>query len=185
MTDKPKFGFGAYVYHASASSKDVGTVCLGCDGKRFLTITVNDETFTCECGGCKRGWMGATGRVSFYRYEPEIHEGFVEAIERGWSEGDGFEYRIKSDSGGRWCLKEEDTFSTREEAEDRCAELVEKYEAEQKVPQKSNRDKSWAWHVHYYKRQIRDATKTIEYAQEQLNYAKKLAKESKPVQKTD
>ena len=50
-------------------------------------------------------------------------------------------------------------------------------EENQKIFHKEKKNKSWNWHVAYYRKQIRDAKKQIERAEEKLNVAKVKAKE--------
>ena len=177
--NKPRFNFGDYVYHAASRSLQESVVCPDCNGDRYVTIIYQGETYTVDCEGCKHGYLGSTGVRDTHVWKSEVHEGFVEAIEKEWNEPYGFEYRISADNGGRWVLKEEDTFATKEEAEVRAEELTKKQQAntDQQVVTKIRPDKTWAWNVTYYKRQIKDAQKTIEYATLQLNAAKKHVKE--------
>lgn len=176
--DKPKFGFGDYVYHAAVEGITDWAPCPDCNGDGYVTIIYQGETYTLDCEGCKRGYMGSTGHREHYGYAPVIHEGTINGVEK--DSDNEFEYRINADNGGRWCLKEKDTFATKEEAESRA--LVLKAESDgresNRILQKTKPDKSWAWNVSYYKRQIADAQKRIEYATLQLNAAKKHAKET-------
>ena len=176
---KPKFNFGDYVYHASVENNTEWVPCPDCNGDGYVTLVYQGETLTIDCEGCKRGYMGSTGQRERYVYAPAIHEGSVNGVEKDSSEPFGFEYRIDASNGGRWCLKEQDTFATKEEAEARAAVLKAEFDEREtnRILTKTKPDKSWAWHVSYYKRKIADAQKQIEYATMQLNAAGKHVKE--------
>jgi len=180
VSDKPKFNFGDYVFHARLESTTEQAVCPDCDGDRYLTMIYKGETFTFDCEGCRRGWMGSTGTRDRYIYAPSILEGNVEGVERDIYEPHGFEYRMRSGSNSFWILKEEDTFATREEAEARVIVLkAERDEAEAKrILAKTKPTRSWIWHIRYYQGEIRRAQETIERATLQLNAARKHAKKT-------
>ena len=149
---KPKFNFGDYVYHASVQSVTEPVPCPDCGGKMYVVLALDGESFIIDCEGCKRGWMGSTGNRDHYVYQSAVHEGTIDSIERDWNNPDVVEYRIAADNGGRWVLKEEDTFATREGALAHSEELLAKKQAEEdsRVHQKTKPDKSWVWHVRYY-----------------------------------
>jgi hypothetical protein len=56
-------------------------------------------------------------------------------------------------------------------ADAHTAKQVERF-----VKDKKERHRSWAWHVSYHRKQIREAQRQIEYATEQLAYAQSKAK---------
>lgn len=176
---EPKFKFGDYVYHAALESVEVPVECQDCAGNRYVTIIYNGETFTIDCEGCKRGYQ-SWGTVPRHEYRPIVLEGNVDAVEKGWSAPYEIEYRIAADSGGRWCLKEEDTFATKEAALARAQVLRAEHDAREaaRIVSKVKPDRSWAWNIHYHQKRIRDARNTIEEATLQLNAARKYAKES-------
>ena len=66
-----------------------------------------------------------------------------------------------------------------EKAKKHATQLAKKRteEEENKVYRKEKDHKGWAWHVRYYRGQIKDAQKTIERATAKLNYAKTKVKE--------
>jgi hypothetical protein len=177
--DKPKFNFGDYVFHAAVEGATEWIPCPDCNGDGYVTIVYQGETYTMDCEGCKRGYEGSSGRRERYTYEPIVREGTVEGVERYSSEPYEFEYRLRAGSCSFWVLKEQDTFATREEAEARAVVLKKEFDNREasRVIQKLKPDKSWAWHVHYYKSQIAEAQKSIDYATLQLNAAKKHVKE--------
>jgi hypothetical protein len=177
--DKPKFNYGDHIYSAAIESGSEWVPCPDCKGDGYVTIIYQGETYTLDCEGCRRGYEGSNGSRSRYTYAPIIREGTVSGVEKSYSEPYDFEYRLEIDSGSCWILKESDTFATKEEAEARA--LVLKQELEEKeanrVLQKTKPDKSWAWNVKYYRRQIAEAQKAIDYATLQLNAARKHLKE--------
>lgn len=177
--DKPKFNYGDYVFHASIQGSSDWVPCPDCNGKGYVKIVYEDETFTLDCEGCARGYMGSTGLHERYTYAPTIREGIIEGVEKDSSAPYEFEYRLRAGGESFWILKESDVFLTREEAEARAQVLKQEKDEEEskRVFEKIKPNKSWAWHVKYYKDQIRTAQKQIEYATLQLNAAQKKAKE--------
>ena len=177
--EKPKFSFGDHVYFARVEYAPTYAPCVSCGGKGYVTIIYEGETFTIDCEDCKQGYLGSNGCRMASVYTPEVVEGTVCGVERGSFEPYDFEYRMAIDGATRWVMKEQDVFSTKEEALVRAQILKEEFDAEQdkKLAGKSKPDKSWAWHVRYHQQQIRDAEKTIAYASLQLNAAKKHVKE--------
>jgi hypothetical protein len=156
--------------------------CPDCEGKRYNTIILDGETFTIDCRGCERGWMGSTGYLETYEYTPSVFEGKISGVEKSWNE-DSFEYHVSESPSSSKILKEENTFATREEAEDRAVVLARDQSDEEakKITKKTKPNSSWAWHVRYYQKQIRDAEETIERASLQLDAAKKHVKVEKEV----
>jgi hypothetical protein len=180
MSDKPKFNYGDYVYHAYLESSPVWAPCVSCSGRGYNTIILDGETFTIDCEDCKRGYEGSNGRRGSCTYEPAVREGTVSGVEKDSFEPYGFEYRMSAGGNSQWILKEEDVFSTKEEALERARglKIVRDHEEAQGLLQKTKPDKSWVWHVRYYQGIIRNAEKEIERAKLQLDVAKKHVKES-------
>lgn len=177
---QPKFSFGQVVYAVVSDTKEEYLPCPDCGGTKFVTVITHAETVTLDCKGCERGYLGPCGFLVKYVPSVFVVSRPIVSLETDWQESGTYEYRIPSDSGGRWSKKEHELFATEEEAAASCAQVLkEKQDIEEyRISQKQKAEKSWAWHVHYYQKQIRDAKNTIEYATLQLNAAKKHVKET-------
>jgi len=177
MTEKPKFNFGDTVFHARCENTEQWVECVDCSGTGYVTIIYQGETFTLDCEGCNRGFMGSTGRRLSYSYSPTVLVGIISGVQRECWEPFGFEYRISIAPGTSWVLKECDTFCIREDAEARaavlCQELMERENAKINTKHKPDTDKSWAWNVNYHMNNIKRMQKDIEYHTLQLNAARK------------
>ena len=177
--DKPKFNFGDYIYHASVESSTEWVPCPDCNGDKYITIVYQGETYTIDCPGCERGYLGSTGVREKYTYAVATKEGTIEGVERRHSEPYEFEYRLRAGSSSYWILKESDVFLTKEEAEARAEVLRQERETAEanRVLQKHKPDRSWAWNVKYHKENIARLQKDLEYHTLKLNAAKKHVKE--------
>ena len=179
MSDKPKFNFGDYVYHAYLDASTKWVPCASCSGRGYNTIILDGETFTIDCEDCKRGWEGSNGNRSGYEFEPGVREGPITSVSKDHFEPYGFEYQVSAGGSSSWVMKEDDVFATKEEALARAGVLKNEREAEEakRLLQKTKPDKSWVWHVRYHQGEIRRAQETIARATLQLNAAKKHVKE--------
>lgn len=168
-----KFSIGETVWRASWQSVEKRVTCPDCGGTRVVTIELFDGTrHMIACEGCQSGWMGALGYLTLHDREALVTEGVVTGVQ---IKRDGVEYNV--DPG--YICDAENAFATREEALARAAVLAAeaKAEEEKRVLGKEKPLKTWAWHVTYYRRQIRDAQDRINYATKQLNMASAKAKE--------
>jgi len=77
--------------------------------------------------------------------------------------------------------KDTEIFPSEEGARAKAKELAEQWNKEElaRIHRKEKNNHTWAWHVHYYRQQIRNAKKTIEYAKKQLDAASLHTKEHK------
>ena len=64
-------------------------------------------------------------------------------------------------------------FETKEEAEVKALELAMEWNKEEleRINRKEKNNRTWSWHVHYYRKMIRDKEKEITRAKEKLNVA--------------
>lgn len=173
---KPKFNIGDEVWHATTKTREVYDTCLECMGKRYLTVILGDDsqvTIQCEC--CKRGYMGATGQINRFEHYEEVALRSVGGVEIS---GDTFEYRLPSGSGGYYCVKESDVFNNQASAELRATKIAAERtkEAMDNSHRKYKQDRSWAWHVKYHREALRRALEQVGYHNEELQYAKSVAK---------
>ena len=178
---KPKFNFGDHIYWASFETEEKTVPCPDCAGKRYNTIILDGETFTIDCSGCEKGYWGSVGYRTTWERKPEVRDGLISGVEQDSQDSKVFEYRVRETSFSSYIVTEDRAFATKEEALTASIELAAVQAAEdlKKVTQKTKPDKSWAWHVRYYQKQIKDAQETIDRATLQLDAARKYAKEPK------
>ena len=180
MTDQPTIKLGDHVWVSRAQGQRKRITCPECFGTGQLDILLRDGTkHSIDCAGCAAGYEPPKGWVELWEYEPSVELQTVTKIEQDI--GHPPEYRA-----GHFCYKADEVFLTREEAVARAAKYAEEQtkEAEAKIFRKEKDTRTWAWHVHYHRKAIRDAEKSIEYHTKKLNAAKLQAKPEKE-QKND
>lgn len=171
------YNIGDKVWYAKRQSKKEKVTCPECFGKRYLTVILGDDSkVTIDCAGCTAGYNSPTGYVTYYKRDIDVSKVTIGGIRITC---DCVEYEINKTSCSCNIVKDSDIFWGRIEAEVRAKELAEEWNKEQlaKIHRKVKNNHTWSWHVHYHRKQIRDAEKTIEYATKQLNVAKDKAKE--------
>lgn len=171
----PKFQIGDPVWRASSGTVEKWVTCPDCGGTRTLKATLFDGTeYNIECVGCAAGYNPPCGQVRLYEFGTATHWHTVTGVTIG--EG-GCEYRL---SGSYWA-KEEDLLATREEAELRAEVLAKERADEQheRFTKKEKDTRSWAWHVHYHRREAAESQRRLEYHTAKLGIAKAKAKETK------
>ena len=171
-----KYNLGDKVWWAWGTRKEEWVQCPECFGLKYLTVILgNQSEVTIECEGCKRGYLGSLGNVSYWKQTAEAKLVTINRIEIN---RDGETEYGTTES---YCVKENDLFSVgeRELAEIRALELTNQHniEEENKIKNKVKQSRSWSWHVHYHRERIRTAEKDIEYHKKCLAYAKTLSKE--------
>lgn len=176
------YPIGTKVYCSTFDAREQRSICPECCGERRLKVTMGDDTeHWIPCEGCRVGGIGgvSTGQISYYAHIARVTSGTV--IECRVSEKE-IEYTIDCHIDGyRRIFKESNVFVTDALASLRAQELAEAHsKAEEASLYKKvypNQSRSWSWHVHYYRRQIREAKKTIERAEKMLAVARIKAKE--------
>lgn len=168
-----KFQIGDLVWRASWDYRQNYVTCPDCGGTRALTFIMFDGTeHTIDCAGCAAGYEPPRGVLPVGSYQPVAHSHTVTGMKLR-TEG-GFEYTLNS---GHY-VGEEDLFATKEEAEARAELLSQEKAAEdlRRVYKKEKDTRSWAWHVHYHRREIKEAQRRLTYHTQKLNVAKEKAK---------
>lgn len=176
--EKPKFQIGDEVWMARCEHTERHATCPDCGGTRFVTVIANGDTHTVPCAGCSRGWESPSGVIPYWEYMPKADRHMVAGV----TVRDGtYEYRLPLGGGSSWVPTQENVFATEEEAINRAKQMkVEMDDKEQeRISKKKEEGRTWAWHVHYYRREIRDAQERIERATKMLSYAQSVAKEPK------
>ena len=176
--DIPKYKIGDSLYLATFNSESDYIICPECGGTKILRVILWDGTeHTIDCQGCSSGYNPPTGYVRVYKRIPKVEIIVISGMEINL--GEPIEYRVSLSSCSTRILKEDELFLSKEGAEIKAVELVKEIEAQDKarIEQKEKPTRSWAWHVHYYRGQIRDAEATINRATDKLNAAKRHVKE--------
>lgn len=166
------FNIGDKVWHAGRESTPEQVICPECFNKKYLTVILGDDSkVTIDCVGCSVGINPPRGYIT---YNKQSVEAKLVTICRKTEESDHVEYGFDRAGCAMHIAKDTDLFSTKAEAEIRAKELAEEWNKEQliKIHRKEKNDRAWSWHVHYYRKTIRDAEKTIKDAKARLDAAK-------------
>jgi hypothetical protein len=164
---------GDTAWHAEHNSIEKQRTCPDCFGKKKLTVILGDDSrVEIDCTGCVRGYDPPRGYVTYHEYSPAVHPVVIDRVEES---SDGITY------GFNGCYRTKELFLARDVAEARAKTLAEEYnEGELKRFQKKEKDShTWAWHVTYHRRCIKQAEKDLEYHSAKLGIAQKKAKEDK------
>lgn len=178
---EPKFKIGDTLYIATFNSTDNYIICPDCGGTKTLRVILWDGTeYIIDCQGCSAGYDPPIGYIRTYKRIPKVEVVTLSGMEI--NQNSPIEYRVRWSSYCYRTLKEDELFVLKEDAEAKAVvtakELEEKELAE--IEQKEKPTRSWAWHVHYHRKQIRDAEETIARATDQLNVAKRHIKAEPP-----
>ena len=165
------FKIGDQVWWASTKNIELRITCPECLGKRFITVILGDETkHTIPCICCERGWEGSIGELVGWSHEIKVIQTVISGIR---ATADEVEYLLPES------YLTKDLYATKEEAEARARELVQARDAEElrRMLCKEKDARSWAWNVHYHRKEIRDLEKRLDYHKAKLDVAKLKAKE--------
>ena len=171
------YNIGDKVWYAGRTSTQEQVVCPECFGKKYLTVILGDDSkVTINCAGCASGYDPPRGYVTYYKQHIEVSQVTICKVEIN---PDYVEYGFDSFGGGCRIAKDTDLFPTKEEAEIRAKELAEEWNKEKlaQIHRKEKNNRTWSWHVHYHRGQIRDAEKTIERSTAKLDAARTHVKE--------
>ncbi len=175
------FTIGDTVYCASFERRTKQVKCPDCLGTKALSVTLGDgeTTYKIPCAGCSLGFDPPRGFIEEAIYEPRADARLVVGVESNRCADGTIEYSYRF--AGNWYADQDRTFSTESEAIRKSFELKAEHEADenQRLAAKTKDHRKWSWHVHYYRRQIKDAEATIERAQKQLGIAVGKAKDAR------
>lgn len=167
------FNVGDLVWTARDRGKRKEIICPDCFGTRHLVVTLgNGEQHTIDCAGCRAGYEPPLGIIQTWEYEPSVEHGIVTEVTL--SSG-GASYRV-----GCLCFEQSDVFAEKEQAMERAEKYAKESQEREdaKFLRKDKNNRTWAWHVHWHRREIRDAEKKLAYHRAKLEVARKKAKES-------
>ena len=173
------YSIGDKVWYAGRESKIERVTCPECFGKKYLTVILGDDSkVTIDCAGCAAGYDPPKGYVEYYKQFFNVSEITIDGVEMD-------RQKVQYKFGGSLCSYHiadgEDVFSSKEAAEARAKELAEEHNKQEleRIHRKEKNNRTWSWHVHYYRKMIRNAKKEIERAEQKLDAAKAKVKEEK------
>ena len=174
------YNIGDFIWVARAGQTEKYITCPDCFGTLKLKVILgNGEELSIPCAGCSIGYDPPTGRIKTYEFDAEPENQKIIGIEIQ----DNITYHVGNNVGDSCyrLVEERDAFKTYNEALERSKQIKEEKIKEEQIrlARKEHETRSWAWHVHYYRKQIRDAESTIEYARERLGIALPKAKKEK------
>ena len=174
-----------YIEHSYETAREV---CDQCFGKKFLTVILgNDEQVTIECQNCleNRGYGDrvATGYTNLREGLWVARESVVDGMEKNWgSAADDFPIRYEV-HGHR--PEKDAIFETLAEAKTEAILRNVKAEAFRDGTNESKNDRqnmnahTWAFQASHYRRQIKNALHSIEYAKNRIEVANKYRRDGK------
>jgi hypothetical protein len=170
-----KFEIGQTVFRASWEPTETHVTCPECAGEGRMRVILPDEAIvSIECEGCKRGFEGPKGYLVAYDRAARV---LIEVI-TGMEIRDG---KTEWATTGTYRASEDDLFISEEEARTRAIDLAAEVarQERERINQKEKSTRSWSWHVHYHRREIREAERRIEYHRAKLAVANLKAKTDK------
>lgn len=159
---------GDQVWVAIARGQRKKITCPDCFGTGQLDVILKDgTTHSIDCRGCEQGYLGPQGTIETWEYEPSVEMHTITKIEQDIG-------RPPEYWAGHFCYKADEVFLSRDGAVARAAVLAEQQAQEEadRMKRKEKDTKTWAWNVHYHRKEIREAQKRIEYHTSKLNVAK-------------
>ena len=173
------FNIGDEAWYARRESTLERVTCPECFDKKYLTVILGDGSqVTIDCAGCAAGYDPPRGYVTYYKQSASVSLVSICKVE---IYADHAEYGFGGTETCHHIARDTELFATEEEAKVRAKELAEEWNKEKlaQIHRKEKNDHTWSWHVHYHRKQIRDAKNTIEYAEKKLDAAKAHVKEEK------
>ena len=171
-----EYNVGDKVWWATGGTREVKHTCPVCFGKLQVTVILgNDEALQTPCDYCGKGYERARGYVTEYEYTTDVKQIVISGKEvRETQEGRNVEYRH-----GSFILRDGIMAETKEEAEVKRKEIVDKHhkeEMERLQRGKDNNVKTYSWHVGYHQRQLKKAEKDVEYHSKKIVFMKDKAR---------
>ena len=181
-----KYKIGDTVYVANCGHRQIDIPCPVCFGKIRVTLILgNGESVSLPCDYCGKGFDGPRGYVSEYDYVAEAAARTITAANITLTDtGEKVEYRSGS-SFSYYTLKEEDCYSTFEEASATAVAVKEKMIEEQNTRAeyiKEDIKKSFSWNAGYHLREAKRNRREIEYHERMAVICKERSKELVPTE---
>lgn len=180
--DKPKFAIGDVVWTGEWKPYEIQETCPDCGGTLRLTVTLFDDTiYQIPCEACKRGWEGPYGVVHRTGYRASVRELVVQGMELGcWDSNRGiWEYKLGLEGSCYLNTPEHEIFLDEQAAMNFALSKGRQLEINEaaRVFMKDKPAHTWAWHVTYHRRQIKEAQRQLEYSTRALGIAREKAKD--------
>jgi hypothetical protein len=172
------FNIGDTAYHAHAGLEHIWITCPECLGSGRLRVILGDESevsIACVC--CERGYEGSPGKIRTCAFQAAAQTVIVAGIDSHITpEGTNTVYKF----GDGYYSEQNNLFATLDGALARAAVLAQEHQAEEakRLKYKENQQKTWAWHVSHWRREIRLAKETIARCEARLAMAPKNSKEA-------
>lgn len=173
-----EYNIGDTVWWATGGIREVRHECPVCYGKCCVTLILgNDDHVQTPCDYCGKGFEGPRGYVIEREYTTEVKEIVLSGKEiRETTAGRSVEYRHNS-----YILYDGIICDTKEGAEIERQKIADAHkisELERLQRGKDNNVKSYAWHVGYHQRQLKDAQRQIDYHSKKITYMKEKVKQN-------
>lgn len=168
-----RFNIGDQAWFATFDAEPAWVECPDCGGTgRIRCLLPDDSMVSIECECCRRGYEGPLGKLQVYVRTPRARFVTITGVEM---QGEKVEWRTDS----FWCAEDDRLFAAEADAFAKAkaiADDMDRLERE-RIQAKEKDTKSWAWNVHYHRREIREAEKRIAYHRSKLAVASLKAKE--------
>lgn len=171
-----KYEIGQEVWQATWDAQPARVECPDCAGTARVRVMLPDDTIvSIECEGCRRGYEPSTGWLRVFDRKPIAKLVTIAGVE---IENGKTEWRTSAS----YRVEECNLFDNEADAMTRAQAMAQEADREERdrVNQKERPLKSWAWHAHYHRREIKDAQRRIEHHTARLAVANKKAKADKP-----
>jgi|ERR1039458_3737420 hypothetical protein len=153
-------GDSKWIAKAAQHSK-VSVPCPDCFGKKFLTVTLGDDSqVTIDCSTCASGFESPRGYVLIDHYEPDAERVTIRSIEL-----ESIDNQPVYSGETFYRLLESELFEHYSEALARAvikARLLA-VEAEARFQRKEKDTHTWAWNVTYHRRSLKEAQRQLDY----------------------
>ena len=171
------FKSGDSVWLANCGVREVTGPCPVCFGKRSVVVILgNDEQVQTPCDYCGKGWDGPRGVEIVHEW---IAEPMLVTVAGVRTDADGEKQSVDYRFYNNYIGREDDVFTTKEEAQVRCSEKANEHAEEERRRReclKENATKSFSWHVGYHRRCIKQAERNLEWHRSRVIACAKLAR---------
>lgn len=179
MNIKP-YNIGDTFWYSTWETKGVQDPCPVCAGKKKITIIDGyNEVYTIECEYCRRGFETTGWVVERYERVASVEQVVITGLNIHGNDPDNWHYGIRAwsdDVHVQRMAYHNRLFATQEIAVEVAASEIERLarEEEEKFYKKDKTNKRWSWHLGYYKRELKDAQRKMDYANKKMQWIKSI-----------
>jgi len=182
--NKPKYQIGDVVWTGKWKSYEKWEKCPDCGGTKTLRVILFDDSeYIIPCETCELGYEGPYGAVRHYAYHATARELVVQGMELGCfsDEKDIWQYKLGLEGSCYRQVPEHELFLDEQSALNFALAKGREMEIKEaaRVLIKDKPEKSWAWHVTYHRREIKEAERRLEHSTRALGIAREKAKKFK------